>query len=313
MLCETNILVGRAVTHQIYRGVSYLHRNSPKKKERGKNLVEAQAPTLRITRLTTPSNDRYLDEISPETSARICSHMNEDHAATCHALVLSTLSWTEKKSKVQNARMTSVTMVGYNLSYVLCNGDACSMKNVMIPFIPSLNSSSQVRARLIDDHHRALNPKFSWLVTDPIIGILFGVSILLGVAMALGREELTIIVDRTSFIKHMFGSSSRFAGVVISSICFFFVRGSHSRGFYTSLFMQNCVKIKDRSNNKMVCDQSNGGVPNNVQSSRACSYRQSCSVEDKRKVNQTDPRAFSFLDLCSLFVLRGVFTQPRTT
>jgi hypothetical protein len=27
----------------------------------------------------------------------------------------------------------------------------------------------------------------------------------------------------------------------------------------------------------------NGGVPNNVQSSRACSYRQSCSVEDKRK------------------------------
>ena len=101
--------------------------------------------------------------------------MNEDHTATCHALVLSTLSsWTEKKSKVQNARMTSVTMVGYNLSYVLCNGDACSMKNVMIPFIPSLNSSSQVRARLIDDHHRALNPKFSWLVTDPIIGILFG-------------------------------------------------------------------------------------------------------------------------------------------
>ena len=86
-----------------------------------------------------------------------------------------------------------MTMVGYNLSYVLCNGDACSMKNVMIPFIPSLNSSSQVRARLIDDHHRALNPKFSWLVTDPIIGILFGVSILLGVAMALGERNSQLL------------------------------------------------------------------------------------------------------------------------
>ena len=185
-----------------------------------------------------------MDEISPETSARICSHMNEDHAATCHALVLSTLSsWTETKCKVQNARMTSVTMMGYNLSYVLCNGDACSMKNAMIPFIPPLKSSAQVRARLIDDHHKALNPKFSWLVTDPIITILFTVSILLGVAMALGREEFTIIVDRTSFIKHIFGSSSRFVGAVIN--IWYISSVAHTlEAMYTAYLCKTVLKLK---------------------------------------------------------------------
>jgi hypothetical protein len=185
-----------------------------------------------------------MDEISPETSARICSHMNEDHAATCHALVLSTLSsWTEKKCKVQNARMTSVTMMGYNLSYVLCNGDVCSMKNAMIPFIPPLKSSAQVRARLIDDHHKALNPKFSWLVTDPIITILFTVSILLGVAMALGREEFTIIVDRTSFIKHIFGSSSRFVGAVIN-IWYISSVAHILEAMYTAYLCKTVLKLK---------------------------------------------------------------------
>ena len=94
--------------------------------------------------------------ISPETSSRICAHMNDDHAHTCHAIVISSATSGRETGKVQHAKMTSVSMTGYSLSFVLCDGDACAMKEITIPFVPPLNSPDQVRPRLIDDHHRAI-------------------------------------------------------------------------------------------------------------------------------------------------------------
>ena len=109
-------------------------------------------------------------EITPETSNRICTHMNIDHAATLHAMALSSLSNQDAfRCKVQNVKMQSVTMKEYTLSFTVCDGDACAMKDITIPFIPALTSSNEVRKRLIEDHHRALSPKLSWLITDPIM------------------------------------------------------------------------------------------------------------------------------------------------
>ena len=103
--------------------------------------------------------------ITPEASRRICGHMNDDHAATVHALVTSTLSGSDARCKVQNCRMKSVSLTEYTLSYVLCDGDACSMKKVAVPFKPPLASAGMVRPALIAEHHRALQPKLSGILS----------------------------------------------------------------------------------------------------------------------------------------------------
>ena len=185
-------------------------------------------------------------EISPETSSRICSHMNADHAHTCHAMVITAISGRET-GKVQNAKMTSVNMMGYSLAFVLCNGDFCAMKEITIPFFPPLNSPDQVRPRLIHDHHRAMTPKFAWLVTDPIIRVIFGVCILLGVGTALGRERLCSTVDGTPWAKSMvdstFGSSARFAEAVIGA--WYFSLAVHlMEAFYTTYMCKVILKLK---------------------------------------------------------------------
>ena len=85
------------------------------------------------------------EEITPETSKRICSHMNEDHAATVHAMCASTLSGRDSRLKLTNARMKSVSLGGYELSFVLCDGDMCAMRTASVPFAPKLASGREIR------------------------------------------------------------------------------------------------------------------------------------------------------------------------
>lgn len=171
-----------------------------------------------------------------------------DHAATMHAIVVSNLSNREAAHcKVQNAKMTSVSMKEYCLSYVLCDGDACAMKEVAVPFDPPLNSSSEVRPRLVADHHRAMTPKFTWLITDPLMRMLFGACILLGVGTSLGREELAARVDgtawATSVVTAVFGTSARFAKLVVGSWYFSLVAHT-TEAFYTAYLCKRILKLK---------------------------------------------------------------------
>lgn len=136
------------------------------------------------------------DEVTPATSQRVCSHMNLDHAPTVHAFCISTLSGRDARLKVTNAKMESVSLEEYTLSFVLCDGDSCMMKTASVPFVPKLTSSKELRPRLIQDHHRALNPKFSWLVTDPRIRTSFPVIVLLGVGTHVyGEEGLSTLME----------------------------------------------------------------------------------------------------------------------
>ncbi|KAL9188625.1 hypothetical protein ACHAXT_007003 [Thalassiosira profunda] len=187
-------------------------------------------------------------EISPEASARICAHMNNDHAATVHAIVLSSLSRREAaRCKVQNARMKSVGMGGYSISYILCDGDACAMKTVNIPFDPPLTSSDEVRPRLVADHHRALVPKFSWLVSDPLMRTLFGACLLLGVGVAMGQEELAKRIDDTplaaSIVPALFGSSALFSKLVVGA--WYFSLAAHTlEAVYTLYLCKTRLKME---------------------------------------------------------------------
>lgn len=186
------------------------------------------------------------EDITPEASKRICKHMNEDHAATVHALVTSTLTGPDARCKVQNCRMKSVSLAEYTLAYVLCDGDACSMKKVAIPFHPPLASADKVRPALIAEHHRALQPKFSWLFTDPLMRMLFGACILLGVGNALGKEELALRIDDTpwasSIVTAVFGSSELFAKAVIGA--WWFSLAAHGlEAVYTAFLCKTTLKM----------------------------------------------------------------------
>mmetsp|Transcript_53833 Transcript_53833/g.114367 ORF Transcript_53833/g.114367 Transcript_53833/m.114367 type:complete len:233 (+) Transcript_53833:110-808(+) len=190
-------------------------------------------------------------EVSAEISTRMCAHMNDDHAVTIHAMVLSNLSNQEAaRCKVQNAKMTCVSLKGYSISYVLCDGDACAMKEITIPFDPPLNSSGEARSRLIEDHHRAFAPKFSWLITDPLIRILFGACILLGMGTAVGQEELAKRVDdiplANAIVAATFGTSARFAAIVVGS--WYFSLAAHTlEACYTAYLCKMTLKMKTGS------------------------------------------------------------------
>lgn len=186
--------------------------------------------------------------ITMETSTRICAHMNDDHAATVHAMVVFNLSNREAAHcKVQNAKMASIGMDKYHISYTLCDGDACAMKEITVPFDPPLISSAEARPRLVQDHHKALTPKFTWLVTDPLMRMLFGACILLGVGTALGQEELGRRVDDTpwasSIVNAVFGTSASFANFVVGAWYFSLV--AHTmEAFYTSYLCKSTLKMK---------------------------------------------------------------------
>ena len=186
-----------------------------------------------------------MTEISSDVSKRICAHMNDDHAATAHATVLSRLP--SYGGKVQNAKMTFVTMQEYSISYVLCDGDACAMKTLTVPFDPPLKNSGEVRSRLIEDHHRALAPKFSWLLSDPLMRTLFGACMLLGVGTALGPEELSQRIDgapwATAIVTRIFGSSAWFARLVVGS--WYFSLAAHTlEACYTAYLCKTVLKMK---------------------------------------------------------------------
>ena len=84
--------------------------------------------------------------ISDQTSQRICRHMNDDHAVSVHAMVKNALPYREQLlHTIKDAQMTSISLTGYNLSFVVCDGDLCSRRSVTVNFVPPLSSSKECR------------------------------------------------------------------------------------------------------------------------------------------------------------------------
>eukprot|EP00580_Thalassiosira_gravida_P003031 CAMPEP_0201603134 /NCGR_PEP_ID=MMETSP0492-20130828/3669_1 /ASSEMBLY_ACC=CAM_ASM_000837 /TAXON_ID=420259 /ORGANISM="Thalassiosira gravida, Strain GMp14c1" /LENGTH=174 /DNA_ID=CAMNT_0048066845 /DNA_START=92 /DNA_END=616 /DNA_ORIENTATION=+ len=138
-------------------------------------------------------------------------------------------------------------MKAYSISYVSCDGNACDMRTIEIPFDPPLHSAREVKSRLVEDHHRAFAPKFSWLVTDPMMRMLFGACILLGVGTVLGREELSKRVDDVpwadAIVTAVFGTSARFSNVVVGA-WYFSLFAHTAEACYTAYFCKVSLKMK---------------------------------------------------------------------
>lgn len=148
-------------------------------------------------------------EITAETSARVCRHMNDDHPATVYGMAKRCL---ERSSplpnnnnggwKLTSATMTKVTLDGCELQATACSGDLCEIKALSYPFVPPLQGAGQVKARMVAIHHQVLSPQWHWLYTQPLaLKILLAFLALAHGTLVMGGDGLTAFLDATHLIK----------------------------------------------------------------------------------------------------------------
>ena len=82
--------------------------------------------------------------ISPDASKVFCRMMNEQHAADIIAMALDRLTLADRGRTVSTATMTKITLYDMYISFAVCKGDQCEMRNTTIPFVPPLKSVKDV-------------------------------------------------------------------------------------------------------------------------------------------------------------------------
>lgn len=194
------------------------------------------------TTSTTKSDDSAAVEISTETSARICKHMNEDHAVSVYGMVRHCVAlptgW-----KLTGAKMKKVTAEGCHLQAVMCNGDLCEMKQVVFPFVPPLAAAAQVKPRLVAIHHQALSPQWQWLFTKPLALILVTIWGLFAYGtIVLEREGMTVYLDHIGLIKQLYPETEQIA--VAIQFVFYLTTVAHIfEASYAAYISKTCLKL----------------------------------------------------------------------
>lgn len=90
------------------------------------------------------TNNSMSTPISPDASKVFCRMMNEQHGADIMAMALDQLTWADRGRTVSTATMTKITLYDIYVSYAVCKGTECQMRNATIPFVPPLTSDKDV-------------------------------------------------------------------------------------------------------------------------------------------------------------------------
>jgi hypothetical protein len=156
------------------------------------------------------------DEISGETSKRICEHMNDDHSVTVYAMAKFLGAF--GRLKLTDARLKEVSLSGCKISAVTCRGDLCEMKPLFYKFEPSLKSPSQARSELVAIHQKVCAPRLHWLVSKPEALIIFIIVAAMGYGTWMGVPEMTEALGNAKqlnfYLEKTFGSASALAELV---------------------------------------------------------------------------------------------------
>ena len=146
--------------------------------------------------MSTSSRSDDETEISEETSKRVCTHMNEDHAVSVYAMAKSLLG---DSSSLTEATLTRVTNTACHIRAILCNGDVCEMRQLEYSLDPPLASPAQLRPRLVAIHHAVFQPKVSWLWTKPICRVILVLSVpILYATFGLGVDKVVNLMETHS-------------------------------------------------------------------------------------------------------------------
>ena len=185
--------------------------------------------------------------ISAETSKRICSHMNDDHAVSVYAMAKALLQGSTG-TKITSATLKSVDLEGCDIAVVTCTGDLCEMKQLKYPFEPPLKSGSEIRPRMVEIHKEVCAPQISWLFTHPDALAVLIVCALLGYGThVVGVEALSANIEANvsvnSFISMIFGSATFFSRLV--KYAWIFAVVAHAgEGLYVAHQAQHALKLE---------------------------------------------------------------------
>ncbi|GKY93180.1 hypothetical protein MPSEU_000285900 [Mayamaea pseudoterrestris] len=171
------------------------------------------------------SNDA---EISAETSQRVCTHMNEDHAVSVYAMAKSLLAQDPSvtaNDSLTDATLTRVSLSACHMRAILCSGNVCEMKQLIYPLEPPLTSASELRPRMVAVHHKVTRPKVTWLWTKPLCRVILPVSIvLLYATFVICIGNLVSLIESKDIVHQLvsmtFGSARNFGNVVAFSAWF---------------------------------------------------------------------------------------------
>jgi len=182
------------------------------------------------------ATNEEISEISPEVSQRVCSHMNDDHALSIYAMAKSTLKKysSEKQKSLSNAEMKSISLSGYELSFILCSGDVCEKRNITVPFHPPLKSPSEAKARIVQEHEKSFTPQFSWIFSEPIPLCVYFVMLLFANLVFLMEDKDIVAIVPTL--------PNTLQGIIDSSFCCHFTFASRLRTLAYITFAAHIVE-----------------------------------------------------------------------
>jgi Protein of unknown function (DUF2470) len=188
------------------------------------------------------------EDVTEETSTRVCTHMNDDHAVSVYAMARR-IAPLDPGFKVSEARMKKVTLDGCRIQVVACRHDLCQVHTVHYPFDPPLKSSAELRPRLVAIHHRVCEPHLVWLVRKPLAVIILAMmAILTYCTIGLGASELRTLVEAdheglARIVTVLFGSPKIFSVLVRAS--FYFGHTAHAAEAVYGLYeCRHTLKLK---------------------------------------------------------------------
>jgi Protein of unknown function (DUF2470)/Domain of unknown function (DUF4499) len=162
--------------------------------------------------------------VSEETSTRVCTHMNDDHAVSVYAMARR-VAPLDPRFKISEARMKKVTLDGCQIQVVACRQDLCQVHSVVFPFDPRLKSGAELRPRLVAIHHRVCAPQPGWLVRKPVaVTVLAMMAFLTYCMVGLGPSQLRAFIEEDKgldrIVTVLFGSPKVF-GVLVRAAFYF--------------------------------------------------------------------------------------------
>jgi len=167
-------------------------------------------------------------EVNQATEARVLKHMNDDHAASIHAIARKVDGpW---QGKISNAKLVSFTSDHYVISYVKCDGEVCSMEKKEIKFDEPIASDKEIREKFVTEHKRAFMPDLVKAFSERPVLILV--------------EVLFITAYLSSNVEEMIASMIPISIPFLSASFFFWLTAFLHSSEATFIGMYFCKKAK---------------------------------------------------------------------
>jgi len=178
------------------------------------------------------------------TESRIITHMNEDHQLSLYAMVQSTLNRKEKLSltSVKNCKMTAISTIEAKISYIACERHSCAQKHSVIKFDPPMLTLDEYKPRILEMHHKCLEPDFSWLLTEPLCRIiLFSVT---GLGYAHYNIDMQELVEQNEIIANMVGARGQGLAFLVMISWKFAITAHVVEALYAAYLCKTLLKMK---------------------------------------------------------------------